>query len=366
MQIKTLKLKTTMASKTNGYNKTVLAKALAFPKLDQSLCAPLKNGNGYEITYTHFSLFLHRERRLPYMTAVNIKGEAYSAPSREGNEPWDYSDQVAEEYQIDNDFYGHDENTFDRGHIVRRVDPCWGDQTTSDQAEQDTFKWVNCTPQHKKLNQKGGIWFQLEQHIIEHGVKNKLADVAVFAGPVLDIKDLPFKKKYHNTLVKVPIQFWKIIVWKKSTGQLNAVGFMMSQWEFIKDKLIKPVTPAAAKKPLADDYFENLKFNDHKTYQVSIKDIEKATGIQFNWTNVNFPYKAKPKAVRATPLKEVRPYAEVFGTKRRLVKTAAFKESTFKAELKNIAPVPKKKVASMVNKGEGYRLKRFRLSNITL
>ena len=356
-----------MANNEIGYKKSFLGKSLPFPKTDKTLCTPLKNGTGYEIKYTHFSIFLHQDRRLPYLCAVNIKGEAYNAPSRKGNEPWDYSDQVVPEYQIDNDFYGHDENTFDRGHIVRRVDPCWGD--FSDQAEQDTFHWVNCTPQHKKLNQKGGIWYQLEQHVIEHGVKNKLANVSVFAGPVLDAADLPFKKKYHNSLVKVPISFWKVIVWKKADGNLYSVGFMMSQWEFIKDKLIQPVrVTEAVKKPLPDDYFENLKFSDHKTYQVSIPTIENATGISFNWTNVNFPFKAKPKVVRAIPLKEVRAYSDIFAVHKKLSgeRRMAVKEKTIRKEIKNTPSLSRKSVNGIVSRGDSFLLKRYQLSNITL
>ena len=352
-----------------GYNKGFLGKSITFPKVNSELCVPLKDGSGYEIKYTHFSIFLHRERRLPYLAAVNIKGEAYMAPSREGNEPWDYSSQVNNEYQLDNEFYGKDENTFDRGHIVRRVDPCWGTETVSNKAERETFYWVNCTPQHKKLNQTGGVWFQLEQHIIEKGVKNKLANVSVFAGPVLDTKDLPFKKKYHNTLVKVPVSFWKIIVWKKSDGNLYAVGFMMSQWEFIKDKLIPPIRIAREiKKPLPDDYFENLQFSDHKTYQVPISSIEKATGIEFKWANVKFPYKAKPKVVKAIPLKEIHSYQQIFAAHSTLMRTkkAVVDEKAVRNQIKKTAPLSQKGINKMIRKGEGFLLKRYQLTNISL
>jgi endonuclease G len=358
-----------MPSSSTGYSKSFLGRSLAFPKLNKDICVPLSDGSGYEIKYTHFSVFLHQERRLPYLAAVNIKGEAYNAPSRAGDEPWDYASQVAKEYQLDNDFYGKDDNTFDRGHIVRRVDPCWGTTAVSEQAEIDTFHWVNCTPQHKKLNQKGGVWYQLEQHVIENGVKDKLASVSVFAGPVLDPKDLPFKKKYHNTLVKVPISFWKVIVWKKSDGNLYAVGFMMSQWEFIKDKLIPPViisTPV--KKALPDDYFENLQFADHKTYQVSLSTIEKATGIKFNWTNVKFPFKAKPKVVKATPLKQVHRFSQVFSVFKKVaaVSKKNVDVKAIRAEVGKIDGVPEKKINELVNKGDGFLLKRYQLNNITL
>lgn len=354
---------------STGYDKNFLGSSLSLPKVDKKNCAPLIRGNGNEIKYTHFSIYLHKDRRLPLMSSVNIKGEAYSAPTRGGSEPWDHSDQVEEMFQIDNRFYGNDDNTFDRGHLVRRVDPCWGSKSVSNQAEAETFRWVNCTPQHKKLNQRGGVWYQLEQHVLEHGVKNKIGDIAVFAGPVLASDDLFFVKPYLNTHVPIPLVFWKVIVWKKSDGKLYAVGFMMSQHEFIKNKLIDRFAPTARKPRLADDYFENLKFSDHKTYQVPISAIEKATGIEFNWRNVTFPYKARPfKVVKAVPLKKVHKFetiqkakVKLASTKKTIVTSKAIKE-----ELKTKKPVAPKTVKKMVDKGQGYLLKRYELKNITL
>lgn len=284
-----------MANKNIGYQKSFLGKTLSLPIIDKTKMAPLLNGKGNEIIYPHYSTFLHAKRKFSYLCAVNIKGEAYLAPIRAGDEPWDFSDQVDGQYQIDNGFFGNDHNTFDRGHIVRRVDPCWGDtQDIANEAENCTFRWSNCTPQHKKLNQTGGIWYQLEQHVMEHGVKNKIADVSVFAGPVLSNDDPIFIEQYKGFDVIIPVVFWKVIVWKKTTGELNAVGFMMSQWEWIKNKVKEPAKPKhvlkSGKPKLDDTYFENLKFSDHKTYQVPISAIEKATGIKFSWSDVKYPF----------------------------------------------------------------------------
>lgn len=296
---------------SQGYNKKFLGKSLGFPTLNKSYLAPLVNGRGNEIKYIHYSAFVHKERLLPLMTAVNIKGEAYSAPIRAGDEPWGFCEQIDIKYQLAGSFYSNDLNTFDRGHLVRRVDPCWGDTDLSLQAEGQTYRWINCTPQHKKLNQKGGVWYELEQHVLENGVKNKIADISVFSGPVLDNNDKIFIKKYKGNDLKIPIVFWKVIVWKKNNGKLYAVGFMMSQYEWVKKKLKDVTAPQAILlrrklSKLEDDYFEKLKFNDHKTYQVSLRAIEKATGIKFNWSNVSFPYKAHAfKAIKAITLKKV-------------------------------------------------------------
>jgi hypothetical protein len=55
----------------------------------------------------------------------------------------------------------------------------------------------------------------------------------------------------------------------------------MDQSEWISKRALKPATipfraAAAVKKKLGDDYFENLEFNENKTYQVRIEDIEKS------------------------------------------------------------------------------------------
>jgi len=79
--------------------------------------------------------------------------------------------------------------------------------------------------------------------------------------------------------LQIPAVFWKVIVWKKLNGKLNAVGFIMDQMEWVKHKLKDPLVPLAGRKKLTglpDDYFENLKFNDNKTYQVRIPDINVA------------------------------------------------------------------------------------------
>lgn len=337
--------------------------------MNKKLLAPLLDGTGTELRFTHFSVFVHAQRRLPLLAAVNIRGEEYSAESRGRTEPWKHADAIDASYQIDNRFYGNDDNTFDRGHLVRRVDPCWGDASLSAQAELDTFTWANCTPQHRKLNRDGGVWYQLEQHVMEHGVKNKIGDVSVFSGPVLADSDPVFKRKYRKTPVPIPELFWKIIVWKKSDGKLYAVGFLMDQREWIKGKVI-PAQPFLRAKPqLKDDYFEKLTFTDNKTYQVPVADIEALTGIRFNWKDVQFLYTAKrPKAVRAVPFKKVYAFADIRRTASELVMRGrpSATSRALEASLQRKTPVSKKTVRELVAGGEAYRLRRYRLTNVTL
>lgn len=160
-----------------GYDSGFLKVPLKLPKIDFDVCVPRKDGQSFEIKYTHFSTFQHKIRRLPLMTDCNIRGAEFNAETREGGEPWHYSKQIENNYQLNNDFYGNDDRTFDRGHVVHRVDPAWGPNGL--QADYETFHYANVVPQHSKLNRKNGIWYELEQHIMEKGVKNKASDISV-------------------------------------------------------------------------------------------------------------------------------------------------------------------------------------------
>jgi len=361
-----------MLRTVRGYMPDFMGVQLKLPEVPNSACAPLKSGTGKEIKYLHYSSFLHKNRKLPLLCATNIKGEGYNAPER-GTDVWNSSEQVLARYQLDNSFYGNDGNTFDRGHIVRRVDTCWGGDDIVDDAEKETFMWTNCTPQHKKLNQQGGVWFELEQHVMENGVKNKIADISVFAGPVLDENDKYFKVptgKLKEALIQIPTEFWKIIVWKKSNGNLYAVGFLMSQWEFIKRKVIDKPSAAAAKEPLPDSYFENLKFKDHQTYQVPISVIQEKTGIKFDWANVNFPYKARrARTVQATPLKNKITFGSIYNKMKRIRATTGLPTNS-KAAIRAVhaeeKPLSKAQIARAVRQGFQGAIKQYTLTNIKL
>ena len=56
----------------------------------------------------------------------------------------------------------------DRGHLVRRLDPAWGEsKALAKIANDDTFHFTNCTPQHENFNQSrlAGLWGQLENAV---------------------------------------------------------------------------------------------------------------------------------------------------------------------------------------------------------
>lgn len=282
--------------KKTGYSSKFLQKSYSLPRL---------TGKKYskQLKFTHFSIFQQLERKLPVLSAVNIDGKTFQPiPSAAGDGNWDYANGLDSDpkknraQQIGEELYGNDANLFDRGHLVKRIDPCWGTKAVAMQAESDTFTWVNCTPQHKDLNQSKGLWHQLEDHILEKGVQGKNEKVTVLAGPVLDKND-PYFTTTENKKYQIPLVFWKIVLYEKGED-VAAVGFMMGQYEFIKAFVSREesrrgiVAPQSGFKELPDDYFEKLKFTNQQVCQVKIEKIEQATGIRFGFAKAGIlmPY----------------------------------------------------------------------------
>src|SRR5262249_660347 len=156
--------------------------------------------------------------------------------------------RVDKNFQLGPDLYKN--NNLDRGHLVRRQDPDWGD--VAKQANEDTFHFTNCSPQYSTLNQ--GSWNDLEDYILHNAVPNGLK-LTVFTGPVFRADDLV----YRGALI--PADFWKVVVMVKDDGQLSATAYMQTQKALI----------------------ETLEFayGPYRTYQVPVTTTETLTGLDF-------------------------------------------------------------------------------------
>ena len=245
--------------------------------------------NKYILDYIHFSVVMSKKRRFAYYTAVNIDGTTWQDNPRNGR--WKKDNRIKD--QLGNELYTATMSDFDKGHLVRREDPEWGDSEVSVQAGNSTFSYPNCVPQHKKLNRD--IWAELETNILHKGAIGQELKISVFTGPVLSDNDGVFVTKVNNQDIKIPNLFWKIVSWTKTDGKLYAVGFVQSQEKFLIEGGIirKLFVPALRRlrKLSDDDIFEHLKFKDGKTYQVRIEEIENLTGLKFDWPGVIKPYK---------------------------------------------------------------------------
>jgi endonuclease G, mitochondrial len=211
---------------------------------NKKILAPLKAG-GTELKYEHFSIFMHKDRRLALFTASNVDGRpAAKKPepghtytrqeldgfAKEGSEAWITEDRLDDQYQLPDVFYDKDNGAFDKGHIVRREDACWGKTFAEVQrANGDTFHVTNCSPQRGNFNQSGkhGIWGELENFI---GAQASTEQYSIFAGPVLADDDVDYngKDKQGPVKVKIPRRFWKVVCAVKD-GKLQVFPFILEQ-----------------------------------------------------------------------------------------------------------------------------------------
>ena len=169
------------------------------------------------LNYTHFSVRLQPSRKLAAVVGVNINGSELRPLERSGT--WHFDPRVLREQQAGPEVYRN--NRLDRGHLVRRLDPVWGDPETARRANQDTFAFPNAAPQAADFNQDKELWRGLEDHVLNHADLHD-ARLSVFTGPVLADDDLPYRG------IRVPRQFWKIAAWT-ADGALASAGFVLDQ-----------------------------------------------------------------------------------------------------------------------------------------
>jgi endonuclease G len=234
-----------------GYEDDFLGVRVPLPTLSPALLAdtaPLLDGRGHVLKYVHFSVVLSKARRLAYYTAVNIDGRRIKKIPRD-RDVWYFDPRVAREHQSGIELY--ERNDLDRGHLVRRADPVWGRPAAT--ANEDTFHFTNCAPQHKHLNQQ--TWLGLEDYILNNADNHDLK-VSVFTGPVFRADDMIYRGVYQ-----LPAEFWKVVVMRKPDGLLSATAYLQTQKNLIEDL--------------------EFAYGAYKTYQVPVSRIESITGLDF-------------------------------------------------------------------------------------
>lgn len=216
---------------------------------------------GSVLRYHNFSVVMNEERRLAFFTAVNIDG-ALSRRLKRETDRWFLDPRLPVKQQTGEPVYA--DNDLDRGHLVRRLDPAWGDSNAvAKLANDDTFHFTNCTPQHKDFNQRQTSWAGLEDYILENA-DNRDFKVSVFTGPLFADDDEDYRG------VKLPRQFWKVVVMVKPTGQLSATGYLLSQESLLQD--------LEAEFGAADVEFS---YGAYRTFQVQVARVGELTGLSF-------------------------------------------------------------------------------------
>ena len=177
------------------------------------------DGDGQTVLpYEHFSLVMSRSRRLAVYTAVNLDGERTVDTGPRKHDKWALDKRLPDNVQIDSFLY--DGTPFDKGHLVRRLDPVWGE--TRDEAlraEADTFHYTNCSPQHEKFNRSKELWQGIENYILDNTDLFHLR-VCLFNGPVFAPDDPTVKD------VPIPREYWKVVTIRKADGSLSATAYL--------------------------------------------------------------------------------------------------------------------------------------------
>lgn len=213
-----------------------------------------------ELKYMHFSVVMNAQRRLAFYAAANIDGTELRRPRRQNSfrlDPrLDGGKQAGEELYRANDL--------DRGHLIRRLDPCWGSKSEAEQANRDSMFFPNIAPQHKDLNQK--IWLQLEEHILG-GTEDADAKISVFVGCLFGDND-PVHK---STGIHVPMGFWKVVasIGRTRRGRSNRRVLQAQAFILYQGHLVKP------------DDLELVFGRDFEEYQVTVEELERLTGLDF-------------------------------------------------------------------------------------
>ena len=234
-----------IAIERHGYDEQFLGVAVPLPDvLDLGAVATLESGD-HVVPYHHFSIVMHRKRRLALFTAANVD----AAPAMKEPEPghdytrrgltglgdgdierWFVDPRLRGTDQLPDKFFDKDGKAFDKGHLVRREDVAWGRTFAEVRAANgDTYHTTNCSPQVARFNRSDHKlnWGALEDVVLKQA---KTERYCLFSGPVLAESDphFPGVDSLGKVDVQIPREFWKVVV-AVQDGTLMSYAFVLTQ-----------------------------------------------------------------------------------------------------------------------------------------
>ena len=249
-----------------GYDRNFLGFSVPMPKLgaDIKQLAVKVPGSGHELKYYHYSVIMNERRRLAFVSAGNLDAKAKFIHEREGADKWFMDPRISEDFQAGEEIYSS--NPLDRGHLVRRADAAWGKTAEEARlANDDTFHFTNCSPQHEVFNQSSKatkkkllLWGNIENHIAKQATHVESKKVSIFNGPVFRQND-----RKHRGL-PIPREYWKIVVFRNNENKPRALAFVLSQAALIK------TLPT-----------EDFMIGPYDVYQVKVRELEMKTKLDF-------------------------------------------------------------------------------------
>ena len=271
-----------------GYDPDFLALRVPAPKLGKALRKTATLG---VLAYEHFSVLLHPERKFAFWTAVNIDGASERRLGNRAADVWwadKRDDKAYVAHQVNDTFYK--KSGFERGHLVRRLDPAWGsDDAEAARGAADSFHFTNCTPQVPKLNKQW--WAKVENHVLDTA-NARDQQISVFSGCLFTTADPPYRG------VNIPLAYWKVVAWTvgKSRPQLRSLGFFVKQDEavakLLKSKTVQPLAVELDAVPAAI-----------QGYQTTVEELESKTGLSFGaLADKTVDVYARKRSTRLAPL----------------------------------------------------------------
>ena len=121
-------------------------------------------------------------------------------------------------------------------------------------------------PRRRCSTRADELWLGLEDYLQEHAATFD-RKLAVFAGPILDPDDPPYRG------IQIPLRFWKVVAFVQD-GALAATGYILDQTPLVHD-LDAVLAEAAA----AGDVPPLGAF---RTFQVPIADIAVLAGVDLD------------------------------------------------------------------------------------
>lgn len=247
-----------------GYDAGFLGVAVPAPRLTPALAA---RATEPVLPYQHFSILMNPARRLAFWTAVNIDGQQERHLGDRKRDEWWFDERLPQKLQVGGSFYAG--SGFQRGHLVRRLDPAWGTSDAhSGRGEADTFHWTNCSPQMPQLNTQW--WLHIENHVLETANARDLK-VSVFTGCVFTDDDPRLRG------VQIPLAFWKVAAWVVTVQRkpaLRSLAFLVKQ-----DEAVAALLKKRGVRPLAvdfDDVPEHI-----QGYQTTVAELQRLTQCRF-------------------------------------------------------------------------------------
>ncbi len=249
--------------------------AILKPMRAKGLTAPLLDDSGDELRYTHFSAVMHKKRKFALMTAVNIDGGKLIHPGKR-KDTWRRDARIANEYQPDDEFYVRtkaQENVyFSRGHLVRLLDPCWGETLEDSRLGMEhSFHFTNAAPQFQDYNDTD--WGNLEDYVLDKA-QSSAKRLTVFTGPIYRKDDPLYGRKRKGGPWQIPLSYWKIAVLQKTDDRIAAAAFIVGQTEYVE--ALYEAKVFSGLKPYTIDEMRT------RQIQTTIAAVEKESGLDFS------------------------------------------------------------------------------------